>query len=126
MSTLFRSFEIRLKELRKEKNLTQKELAQIFSTTDDSIFSWEKGRSQPSIDTIRKFCEFFEVSADYLLGIEDEYGKTFTVATEKRAETKSEEESGLLRSYRKLSATGKARVAAYADLLSEQEADRHK
>ncbi len=119
-------FEIRLKELRKEKNLTQKELAQIFSTTDDSIFSWEKGRSQPSIDTIRKFCEFFEVSADYLLGIEDEYGKTFTVATEKRAETKSEEESGLLRSYRKLSATGKARVAAYADLLSEQEADRHK
>lgn len=119
-------FEIRLKELRKEKNLTQKELAQIFSTTDDSIFSWEKGRSQPSIDTIRKFCEFFEVSADYLLGIEDEYGKTFTVTTEKRAETKSEEESGLLRSYRKLSATGKARVAAYADLLSEQEADRHK
>ena len=119
-------FEIRLKELGKEKNLTQKELAQIFSTTDDSIFSWEKGRSQPSIDTIRKFCEFFEVSADYLLGIEDEYGKTFTVTTEKRAETKSEEESGLLRSYRKLSATGKARVAAYADLLSEQEADRHK
>ena len=119
-------FEIRLKELRKEKNLTQKELAQIFSKTDDSIFSWEKGRSQPSIDTIRKFCEFFEVSADYLLGIEDEYGKTFTVTTEKRAETKSEEESGLLRSYRKLSATGKARVAAYADLLSEQEADRHK
>ena len=119
-------FEIRLKELRKEKNLTQKELAQIFSTTDDSIFSWEKGRSQPPIDTIRKFCEFFEVSADYLLGIEDECGKTFTVTTEKRTETKSEEESGLLRSYRKLSATGKARVAAYTDLLSEQEADRNK
>lgn len=119
-------FEIRLKELRKEKNLTQKELAQIFSTTDDSIFSWEKGRSQPPIDMIRKFCEFFEVSADYLLGIEDEYGKAFTMTTQKRVGTKPEEENGLLRSYRKLSATGKARVVAYADLLSEQEADGYK
>lgn len=119
-------FEIRLRDLRKEKNLTQKELAQIFSTTDDSIFSWEKGRSQPSIDMIRKFCEFFEVSADYLLGIEDDCGKPFTVATDKHAVMESKEENGLLRSYRKLSASGKARVVAYADLLSEQEADNHK
>jgi len=64
-------FEQRLKELRKEKDLTQKQLAEILQTTDDSIFSWEKGRSQPSIEMIRKLSKFFGVSTDYLLGLED-------------------------------------------------------
>jgi transcriptional regulator with XRE-family HTH domain len=75
-------FEIRLKELRTEKGLTQKDLARILQTTDDSIFSWEKGRSQPSIDTLRKMCIYFDVSADYLLGLEDETGaKIYTQNT---------------------------------------------
>lgn len=64
-------FEQRLKELRKEKELTQKELACILQTTDDSIFSWEKGRSQPSIEMLRKLSKFFGVSVDYLLGLEE-------------------------------------------------------
>lgn len=71
-------FEKRLKELRTYKGITQKELAKIIATTDDSVFSWEKGRSQPSIEVIRKLCNYFEVSADYLLGLEDESGaKTY-------------------------------------------------
>ena len=67
-------FQIKLKELRAEKELTQKQLADLLNTTDDSIFSWEKGRSQPSIEMIRKLCLFFDVSSDYLLGLEDETG----------------------------------------------------
>ena len=66
-------FQERLKELRKEKHLTQKQLAQVLQTTDDSIFSWEKGRSQPSIEMLQKICAYFSVSADYLLGINDNY-----------------------------------------------------
>jgi len=64
-------FQERLKELRSEKGWTQKKLAQILQTTDDSIFSWERGRSQPSLETICKICKCFDVSADYLLGLED-------------------------------------------------------
>ena len=67
-------FSIRLKELRTEKGLTQKQLAVAVNTTDDSVFSWEKGRSQPSIETIRELCTVLETSADYLLGLEDETG----------------------------------------------------
>ena len=67
-------FEIRLKELRLERGLTQKALAQALATTDDSIYSWEKGRSRPSIEAIRRICAFFEVSSDYLLGLEDDGG----------------------------------------------------
>lgn len=71
-------FESRLKELRKEKGKTQKELANELATTDDSIFSWEKGRSQPSIEMIRKLCVAFDVTADYLIGLEDESGAKIT------------------------------------------------
>lgn len=67
-------FEKRLKYLRNEKGKTQKQLATDLKTTDDSIFSWEKGRSQPSIEMIRNLCIYFNVSADYLLGLEDETG----------------------------------------------------
>ncbi len=62
-------FEKRLKELRVENELTQKQLAEILQTTDDSIYSWEKGRSQPSIEMLRKICVELNVSADYLIGV---------------------------------------------------------
>ena len=65
-------FTQRLKELRKEGGLTQKQLAEVLETTDDSIFSWEKGRSQPSIETLQKICNYFNVSADYLIGLKND------------------------------------------------------
>ncbi len=64
-------FPSRLKELRNSKGLTQKQLAKELNVTDDSIFSWEKGRSQPSIENLIMLCKFFGVSSDYLLGLED-------------------------------------------------------
>ncbi|MCM1438626.1 MAG: helix-turn-helix domain-containing protein [Roseburia sp.] len=64
-------FTARLKEARQDKGWTQKQLASAINTTDDSVYSWEKGRSQPSIELICRLCEVLEVSADYLLGIID-------------------------------------------------------
>ena len=64
-------FAIKIKEIRTEKGYTQKQLAEAIKTTDDSIYSWEKGRSQPSIEMLRALSKFFEVSTDYLLGLED-------------------------------------------------------
>ena len=63
-------FSIRLKELRLEKEMTQKKLAKELETSDDSIYSWETGRSQPSIEMIRAICKYFNVSSDYVLGLE--------------------------------------------------------
>ncbi len=61
----------RLREARKACGLTQKQLALAVNTTDDSIYSWEKGRRQPSVEQIRQLCKTLNVSADYLLGLED-------------------------------------------------------
>ncbi len=61
-------FNERLKELRTEKGLSQKALAKIICVTDDCIYFWEKGRSEPSINQIIALSEFFETTTDYLLG----------------------------------------------------------
>jgi len=62
---------IRLKELRKESNISQKELAKIIGTTNSSICDWECGRSEPNVDYIIKICKYFEIHSDYLIGLED-------------------------------------------------------
>ena len=69
-----RVFQEKIKELRKEKGLMQKELAQILQTTNSSISDWECGRSQPDLATLAKIALFFDVKTDYLLGLEDELG----------------------------------------------------
>lgn len=63
-----------MKELRKGKNLTQKELASVLKTNNSSICDWECGRTQPDLQTLARMAVFFDVSTDYLLGLEDEIG----------------------------------------------------
>lgn len=62
---------IRLKQLRKEKNLTQKELATLLNVSDRSVGFYETGERDPDTDTLRKLSDFFDVSIDYLLCISD-------------------------------------------------------
>lgn len=64
-------FSDRLRELRLEKKLTQKQAAEIFKTNNSSISDWECGRAEPGIEIIIAICKYFGVTADYLLGITD-------------------------------------------------------
>lgn len=61
----------RIKEIRQEKGLTQSQLAEMLSTTQSTIGKYEREEIQLAVDTIIKICKVFEVSADYLLGLED-------------------------------------------------------
>ena len=61
----------RIKELREEKGLSQKELAKELSVTQTTISKWEQDIRNPDIYTIVKMCKLFNVSADYFLGLED-------------------------------------------------------
>ena len=65
-------FNIRLKELRKEKGLTQKQLAEKLGYNQSMICFWEKGINEPTESAIKRVAQFFNVSADYLLGLKDE------------------------------------------------------
>ena len=61
------TFGERFKQLRKEKGLTQTELAKIFHTTKSSISKYENNNSIPEIPTLEEFASFFNTSIDYLL-----------------------------------------------------------
>ncbi len=64
----------KIKELRKEAGLTQKQLAKMLNKSETGFASWEQGLSEPSVNDLRLLCVILEVSADYLLGLEDELG----------------------------------------------------
>ena len=60
----------RIKELREEIKLTQKQLAKLVGKSPTAVASWEQGLSEPCVNDLRLLCSIFEVSADYLLGLE--------------------------------------------------------
>ncbi|WP_434642683.1 helix-turn-helix domain-containing protein [Thermoanaerobacterium thermosaccharolyticum] len=65
------TFKDRLKQLRNEKNLTQEELAKYIGTTRATLASWETGRREPDMETLRKLSDYFNVTLDWLMGNTD-------------------------------------------------------
>lgn len=63
------SFGEKIRLLRENRELNQTELGEAVHMTQRRISYIECGRYEPSLDDIRAFCKFFQVSADYLLGI---------------------------------------------------------
>lgn len=61
----------RLLQLRKEANLTQKELAGKLNMNSVTYLHYEKGQREPSLDTLLDFADFFSVSVDFLIGKTD-------------------------------------------------------
>ncbi len=60
-------FNEKLQELRKQKGLTQEELAQSLYVSRAAISKWESGRGYPNIDSLKAISRFFSVSIDELL-----------------------------------------------------------
>ena len=58
----------RLRELRKKNNVSQEKLGEYLGVTNTAIYSWEINSNQPSIETLTKLAEYFNVTTDYLLG----------------------------------------------------------
>lgn len=60
-----------IRELRQDRGLTQTELAQKLSTTQDTISLWELDKSLPNVLELIALAKFFNVSTDYLLGLKE-------------------------------------------------------
>lgn len=61
----------RLKQLRLERGITIKEVAASLEMTVSAYAHYEQGRREPSIDILKRICRFFDVSADYLIGLSE-------------------------------------------------------
>lgn len=57
-----------IRELRKQKKLTQAELAKLMHVSQQTIGAWETERAVPGSDTLGELADYFGVTTDYLLG----------------------------------------------------------
>lgn len=106
-----------LRQLRKENNLTQKDLAKYIDTTQGAIYFWEKG-TEPSAGQLLKLSKYFNVSVDYLLGNADDYGN---IQRPEQKEELTPSERELLEMYRGLSPEGKGTAKSLVKSVKEYE-----
>ena len=66
-----KKFAERLKELRSEKELSQAQLAKATGLSHTAIVYWETEQRVPNANAIIILAEFFGVTTDYLLGVEE-------------------------------------------------------
>lgn len=111
-----------LKEVRKKKGLTQKELAALLNVSQNAIFNWENGKREPSLEMIERISTALGIQVAQLLGYSENIYALYKAYSEsdkmptKIVETKDEmlviggtliSESNLLKEYRMLNHTGK-------------------
>lgn len=58
-----------LQDLRIDKDLRQEDIAKILNTTKQAYGNYENGKRNLPIATLEKLCIFYNVSADYILGL---------------------------------------------------------
>ncbi len=64
-------YRIRLKEVREDRDLTQAQIGQVLNKSQQGYNHIEAGRAELKIDDLKKLCEYYQLSADYLIGLED-------------------------------------------------------
>lgn len=59
-----------IRVLRKERSLTQEQLAEVLGVTTGAVYKWEAKLSQPELNMVMELADFFDTSVDVLLGYE--------------------------------------------------------
>ncbi len=93
----------RIKSLRIQSNMTQKDLAQKIGLTPKMISFYERSERIPPMDIIIKFVDIFNVSSDYLLGLTNSLESHEIVYGEQL----TDDEKKLINTYRALNSDGK-------------------
>ena len=74
----------RIKELRLSRNLNQVELAKKLGVSKQCICNWENDNIQPSVDMLICIANFFSVTTDYLLGLDNKHYLEVTNLTDEQ------------------------------------------
>ena len=64
-------FSVRLKELRKNKAVSQKVVGNAVGISDRAYYDFERGKSKPAFETLISLADYFDVSLDYITGRTD-------------------------------------------------------
>lgn len=124
----------RIKELRKEKGLTQAELAKLIGVNPVTLSRYETGDRKPKIDKLEKMAEIFGVTPSYITGLTDlKFDKKLLELLKKANSPKSkpykpndfelltfgEDEYYLLVDYRSLNSEGKKQASKQVSDLTK-------
>ena len=112
------SFSNTSKTLRKEKGLSQVQLAEALNISKACISMIEIGKNEPTANTLLKYADFFQCSTDYLLGREDDFGN-ITIHTEKPAPLPPDTQE-LVNIYQALSPAHRSQILEYARYFAEK------
>lgn len=108
---MINKFPERLKELRENKSINQIVLGRYLGFGATAISSYENGRNEPAIDTLIRIAKYFDVSIDYLIGVEE---------SPKWMEQLLEEEVNLLNELHKLEITEKDLILSMVKALCKE------
>lgn len=75
----------RISYLRCERNLTREQLCKIIGVSKRTIVAYEQGTRDPSVKTLRALVEYFNVSADYILGYTNKPLRLDTICKEEKS-----------------------------------------
>ena len=103
---------LKIKELREEKGVYQKEVAKVVNKTPTCICDWEKGNTEPNVEDLIKLADYFGCTIDYLLGREDDVGNVSVVSN------LSAKEQKLVDCYRSLPEDGKTAFMSMAENIA--------
>ena len=87
INTIGETIGIRIKELRKSRNLTQRAFAERLNITKSTVAAYENGSRLPSYDVLLKIADAFHVTTDTLLGIGSKYCLDITDLTPEQRNT---------------------------------------
>ena len=67
-----KNYKERLRELREDRDLSQREIAELLNCTQTAYGKWENGKRDIKIDDLIKLAKFYNVSLDYIAGLTNE------------------------------------------------------
>ncbi len=97
----------RLKDLRISRQISQKDFAKRLGVSQQTVASWEVGRTEPANDALKNIADYFNVSTDYLLG-RDDTSKNISL---------SDEQKNLLKDFDSLNADGRTTLCTVLNAL---------
>ncbi len=105
----------RLKQLRKEKHISQIRLSIEIGVAQETISAYERGKALPTLENLKKIAIYLNTSTDYLLGLTNIKYSVHKLLPGNI----SEEELNLILQYRNLSTSKKNRLLGYMDGLQD-------
>ena len=112
---------IRIKEIRKNKKITAKELADNINVAESTMSLYENGKREPDFATLTKIAKYLEVSVDYLIGyIEKENFSPAMNNSVNSSEPLTNQEEQLLHMFRMTTEEGRMRIISTVVSICDQ------